>query len=159
MSSTKRKAGKQGAAKESVEYEEVPLEDGGYKRRRVGSKYWQRMCEHGKEKKTCKECGGKGLCEHGRRRSRCKECGGKGVCEHGRQRYECKECGGKGICEHGRQRSKCKECGGKGFCEHGRQRSRCKECKAPTSQAQGRGPSEEGAAPPPITPSITTVVI
>ena len=24
----------------------------------------------------CKDCGGSGICEHGRRRCRCKECGG-----------------------------------------------------------------------------------
>ena len=36
----------------------------------------------------------RGICEHGRRRSRCKECGGSGICEHGRQRSKCKECGG-----------------------------------------------------------------
>ena len=86
------------------------------------------MCEHGRERHRCKECGGKGICEHGHRRNTCKECGGKGICEHGRHRYFCKECGGKGICEHGRQRSRCKECGGKGICEHGHRRSRCKEC-------------------------------
>ena len=45
------------------------------------------------------------ICEHGRQRSKCKECGGKGICEHGRQRSQCKECGGSSICEHGRQRS------------------------------------------------------
>ena len=40
--------------------------------------------------------GGKGIiCEHGRRRCRCKDCGGKGICEHGRQRHGCKEYGGK----------------------------------------------------------------
>ena len=62
----------------------------------------------------CKEYGGSGLCEHGRRRDQCKECGGSGLwlCEHGRPRDRCKECGGSGFCEHGRQRSKCKECGG-----------------------------------------------
>ena len=50
------------------------------------------------------------LCEHGRRRSRCKECGGSSICEHGRVRSKCKECGGGSICEHGRRRSQCKEC-------------------------------------------------
>ena len=49
-------------------------------------------------------------CEHGRQRSTCKVCGGVSVCEHGRQRYQCKECGGSGICEHGRERYSCKEC-------------------------------------------------
>jgi len=176
------KAGKRGAevSAEDGEYEKVPLEGGGFKRRRVGAKVWQYrcehglqrsnckvcggkgLCEHGRQRYGCKECGGKGVCEHGRRRTVCKECGGKGVCEHGRQRYLCKECGGKGVCEHGRQRSKCKECGGKGVCEHGRQRHGCKECKEPKSQGEGLG--EEGAAPPPPPPppgitSMETVVI
>ena len=47
------------------------------------------------------------LCEHGRQRSRCKECGGVGICEHGRERNQCKECGGASICEHGRRRHRC----------------------------------------------------
>ena len=55
-----------------------------------------------------------GICEHGRRRSYCKECGGKNFCEHGRERRRCKECGGKGVCEHGRQRTRCKDCAGSG---------------------------------------------
>jgi hypothetical protein len=54
----------------------------------------------------------KWMCEHGRIRSVCKECGGSSLCEHGREVRKCKECGGGSFCEHGRQRSKCKECGG-----------------------------------------------
>ena len=87
-------------------------------------------CPHGRRRRECKECGGKGICEHGRQRSKCKECGGSGICEHGRVRSVCKECGGSAICEHSRERYKCKECGGKGICEHGRVRSNCKECHA-----------------------------
>ena len=30
---------------------------------------------------------GASICEHGRMRSQCKECGGSSICEHGRQRY------------------------------------------------------------------------
>ena len=85
-------------------------------------------CEHGRQKRQCKECGGSGICEHGRLKYRCKECGGSAICEHGRQKYECKECGGSAICEHGRRKSQCKECGGSGICEHGRRKSSCKEC-------------------------------
>ena len=70
------------------------------------------MCEHGRERSKCKDCGGGGLCEHGRERSRCKECGGGSICEHGRRRSQCKDCGGASICEHGRRRNECKECGG-----------------------------------------------
>ena len=87
------------------------------------------ICEHGRQRSKCKECGGSSICEHGRRRNICKECGGSQICEHGRQRDKCKECGGKGICEHGRERYYCKECGGKGICEHGKRRDRCKECR------------------------------
>ena len=104
------------------EYEEVPLEGGGYKRRRVGAKQWQRYCEHGTRKQRCKECGGSALCEHGRERTQCKECGGSVICEHGRRRSTCKECGGLGTCEHGCQRRQCKECGGSSARKHGRVR-------------------------------------
>ena len=51
------------------------------------------ICEHGRIRYQCKECGGSSICEHGRRRTICKECGGASICEHGRQRYRCKECG------------------------------------------------------------------
>ena len=96
------------------------------------------ICEHGRRRSECKECGGSGICEHGRRRSQCKECGGSGICEHGRVRSQCKECGGGGICEHGRLRSRCKECGGGSFCEHGRRRSTCKECGGGSFCEHGR---------------------
>ena len=89
--STKRKATQgntqQGApVTKGGEYEKVPLEGGGYKRRRVGAKKWQHMCEHGKEKQKCKECGGASICEHGCRRSRCKEC--KASASQGREPSE-----------------------------------------------------------------------
>ena len=155
-----RKAGKRSAvhatAEVDGEYMKVPLEGGGFKRRRVGAKEWRYMCQHGERKTQCTQCGGASVCEHGRRRNRCKECGGSSVCEHGRLRYRCKECGGKGTCKHGRERSKCKECGGssicehgrqpyrykecggKGICEHGRRRSKCKECEGSSICEHGR---------------------
>ena len=86
------------------------------------------LCEHGKHKSTCRECGGSSFCEHGKRKSRCKECGGSSICEHGREKSQCKECGGSSFCEHGRIKSQCKECGGSSFCEHGRIKSQCKKC-------------------------------
>ena len=86
------------------------------------------ICEHQRERNRCKECGGASICEHQRNRSHCKECGGSQVCEHQRNRSQCKECGGSQVCEHQRIRSSCKECGGGGICEHQRIRSRCKEC-------------------------------
>lgn len=56
-------------------------------------KWGHRLCEHGRTRYVCKECGGTGICEHGRQRSTCKDCGGTGICEHGRRRVVCKDCG------------------------------------------------------------------
>ena len=58
-----------------------------------------RICEHGRERSTCKECGGCSICEHGRERSRCKDCGGGSICEHSRRRSTCKECGAPRGCD------------------------------------------------------------
>ena len=85
-------------------------------------------CEHGKQKRYCKECGGSAFCEHEKRKDRCKECGGSAFCEHGKQKYYCKECGGSAFCEHGKRKKCCKECGGSAFCEHGKRKEFCKEC-------------------------------
>ena len=79
MATKRKQASHQG---EGEGYEEVPLEGGGYKRRRVGAKQWKYHCEHGKQKASCKECGGSSMCEHGRQRNKCKECGGSSVCGH-----------------------------------------------------------------------------
>jgi hypothetical protein len=79
-----------------------------------------KRCEHGRERRRCKECGGSSICEHGRDRYRCMEYGGASICKHGRQRHKCMECGGSSICEHGRRWHRCKECGGSVICEHGR---------------------------------------
>jgi len=56
-------------------------------------------CEHGKQKRYCKECGGSAFCEHGREKRYCKECGGSAFCEHGKQKRYCKECGGSALCK------------------------------------------------------------
>ena len=67
-------------------------------------------CEHGvKPRSRCVKCVG---CEHGRQRHTCKECGGTSVCGHGKLRHRCKECGGASVCAHGRLRYRCKECMG-----------------------------------------------
>ena len=50
------------------------------------------------------------LCEHGKRRAQCRECGGSQICTHGKQRAFCRECGGSQICTHGKQRAQCREC-------------------------------------------------
>ena len=38
-----------------------------------------KTCEHARDRRLCKECGGSGICEHGKDRRLCKECGGSGV--------------------------------------------------------------------------------
>ena len=95
--------------------------------------YWRSsdgriLCEHQRNQRECRDCGGAGFCEHGRLQKQCKECGGRDICEHMRKRSTCKECGGSSVCEHKRQRSVCKECGGSSICQHNRQRALCKEC-------------------------------
>jgi hypothetical protein len=87
-----------------------------------------KKCPHGKQKTTCKECGGSQICIHGRNKSICKECGGSQICIHGRNKSICKECGGSKICIHGKQKTICKECGGSQICIHGRCKSTCTEC-------------------------------
>ena len=85
------------------------------------------------------------MCEHGKRRSQCKDCGGGSICEHGRLRNRCKECDGARICEHGEQRSDCSTCSAYNFCEeHGFRLSacisKCKQCKKmPTAQSAAAG--------------------
>ena len=69
-------------------------------------------CKHGRERYTCKECGGGGICVHQRMREYCKECGGSQICVHGRIRYDCRECGGGRFCLHGKRRNT-------GACKHG----------------------------------------
>ena len=69
------------------------------------------VCEHGRQRGACKDCGGSSVCEHGRQRATCKDCGGSSVCEHGKQRRQCKDCGGKAVCEHGIQRRQFEDCG------------------------------------------------
>ena len=85
-------------------------------------------CDHGRQKSTCKECGGKSFCEHRRRRSQCKDCRGAGVCEHDKIRSICKDCRGSQICEHNRIRSQCKDCNGGSICVHKKQRRTCPIC-------------------------------
>ena len=58
-----------------------------------------KKCEHGREKYSCKDCGGSGICEHGKRKRQCKDCGGSGICEHGKQKASCKDCGGSALCK------------------------------------------------------------
>jgi hypothetical protein len=90
--------------------------------------YLKNKCEHSREKRRCRDCGGSQICEHNRRNYQCKECGGGSICEHNRLKSQCKECGGASICEHSRIKSRCKECGGGSICEHNRRKSECKEC-------------------------------
>jgi len=89
-------------------------------------------CEHNREKRLCRECGGWAICEHNRRKSYCKECGGSAICEHSRQRSKCKDCGGAALrkCEHGKLKtSSCKKCREASICQHKEKRKRCSECQ------------------------------
>jgi hypothetical protein len=105
-------------------------DQGDIKRRNNSGK---NICEHGRLKRLCKDCGGSSICEHGRRRIQCKYCGGSSVCQHGRRKYDCRDCAINTVCEHGCVKLLCKDCvGASAFCEHGRRKNRCKEC--------GRGP-------------------
>ena len=61
---------------------------------------------------------GGSMCEHGKRRALCRECGGSEYCEHGKQRKYCRECNGSQICTHGKRRAFCLSCGGSAYCEH-----------------------------------------
>jgi hypothetical protein len=118
----KRATEKEHAAAESE------LADGVASTTHTAVKRKRSFCEHNRERRLCKQCGGSGICEHNRSRSSCKQCGGSSVCEHNRQRSTCKPCGGASICEHNRIRRLCKQCGGSGICEHNRRRSSCKPC-------------------------------
>ena len=71
------------------------------------------------------------LCEHGKYKYQCKECGGSQICPHNRLKYQCKECGGSQICPHGKRKSQCKECEGSQICLHNRLKRTCKKCSDP----------------------------
>jgi hypothetical protein len=70
----------------------------------------QPMCVHGRQKTTCKPCGGGAICEHKKRRSECVECGGGGICEHLRRRASCTICRGGSVCSHGKRKFNCSIC-------------------------------------------------
>ena len=95
------------------------------------AKYRKYLCEHGKYKYQCKECGGSQICSHNMLKAQCKECGGSQICPHGKRKSSCKECGGSQICPHGKLKYQCKECGGSQICPHDRQKSHCKKCSDP----------------------------
>ena len=86
------------------------------------------LCEHGKRKSRCRECGGSQICEHGKRKDQCRECTPSAFCEHGKQKAQCRQCGGSQICEHGKWKAQCRQCGGSAFCKHGKYRAQCREC-------------------------------
>ena len=71
------------------------------------------------------------LCEHGKFKYQCKECGGSQICPHNRLKYQCKECGGSQICPHSKRKSRCKECEGSQICRHNREKNHCKKCRDP----------------------------
>jgi hypothetical protein len=49
--------------------------------------------------KACKKCNyNKSKCEHGKEKKKCRPCGGSGLCEHDKQKYNCTECNSKLLC-------------------------------------------------------------
>ena len=89
----------------------------------------KQKCPHGRQRSTCKQCGGSGICHHNIQRITCIQCGGASRCIHQRMKRLCHECGGKGICCHNQQKTQCKICGGSAICQHNIQRSHCIECQ------------------------------
>ena len=74
------------------------------------------ICEHNRQKRRCRECGGSAICEHKRRKDTCRECWGSQICEHQRQKHYCTDCGGAGSCPHKNNRSTCIFCDGNRVC-------------------------------------------
>jgi hypothetical protein len=98
--------------------------------------------------RRCISDGKRWRCEHGRERRNCKECGGARFCDHGRQRHQCKECGGASLCRgckskfpsfglHGERRW-CKKCTQRGGIHAGLE-------QAFNPQRQSRRPSNQSA--------------
>lgn len=89
------------------------------------------ICEHGIEKRRCREgCGGSDYCIHNKRIPYCREgCGGSAYCIHDKEKKYCREgCGGSAYCIHGKNKKLCREgCGGSAYCIHGKQKVRCRE--------------------------------
>ena len=98
------------------------------------------LCEHKRQKNKCKDCGGASICHHSRNRSECIQCRGGKICSHGRRKSECRQCGGSQICQHDRKKSQCKECGGSAICQHNRRKTICKECARPRQGLQKLAP-------------------
>jgi hypothetical protein len=55
-------------------------------------RHGRRICEHAREHRFCKDCGGSSICEHGRERKNCTKCVGSSICQHGRRRRVCFIC-------------------------------------------------------------------
>ena len=91
---------------------------------RLGLKVGVSICEHNRQRSTCKQCKGGEVCTHNKRRSICVQCNGSQICEHNRQRSNCKDCGGSKICEHNKIRSQCKICDPQGHIAHLRRNRR-----------------------------------
>jgi hypothetical protein len=90
--------------------------------------YQKRICEHGKNKSRCIDCGGSSICQHDKEKYQCIDCGGNGICEHGKRKSQCIDCDGSSICEHGKQKSHCIDCDGSSICDHGKRKYTCKDC-------------------------------
>ena len=70
------------------------------------TRHSHRICEHNREFRRCKDCGGKDLCQHHREKRKCKDFGGGSICEHNKVRSVCVDCGGGSICKHSKKKRK-----------------------------------------------------
>ena len=83
---------------------------------RFREKRKHQICPHGEEQYKCKDescklkLSSNKLCEHGKRKGVCVDCGGSEICEHKRLRYNCIECKGTGVCEHSKLSRFCEIC-------------------------------------------------
>ena len=92
----------------------------------------KKLCEHGRRKCQCRDCGGSSFCVHDRQKYTCKECKGTSICEHNRIRSECKECKGTSICEHNKKKSRCPVCNSSILCIHLKYKNECIDCDGPS---------------------------
>lgn len=87
-----------------------------------------KKCDHGRQKRYCKICGGSSMCIHGRVKYSCNNCKESAMCIHEKRKTLCKLCGGGSICEHQLRRAECILCDGSQLCEHKIDKRRCKVC-------------------------------
>ena len=80
-------------------------------------RYPSEYLKEGRMLKTCNKCREsnstyrtKNQCPHKRQKRQCRECGGKAYCVHDKIKWQCRECGGKAYCVHDKIKEYCREC-------------------------------------------------